>query len=150
MNKLLIGAGLAVLAFVSHAQQQANSSKGHTRTIPVESIDDKTYFLTELSEDKTYGYDKLNPIKVGGEGGGPRNERRFLNALLGPEGQELKFFRAGSCCHFETPNGLVENMAMLDIYRITWEGAADTLSLYLNMYDNGDLKIPAGLRAKIR
>lgn len=150
MNKRLIGAGLVLLAFAGNAQELRNTSKGHTRTKPVESIDDRTYFLTELSDDTTYGYQESNPVKVGSEGGGPRNERRFLNALLGPEGQAIKYFRAGSCCPFETPNGMIENSGMLDLYKITWAGSADTLSIYLNMYDDGDLKIPAGLRAKIR
>ncbi len=112
----------------------------------MEFLNDNTYLLTEMSEDKTYAFDKSNPVKVGGLS--PSNERAFLNALLGPNGEEVKYFRAGSCCHFKTPNGLVGDGGLLDLYRVFWEGASDTLDIYINMYDKGDLKIPLGLKAK--
>jgi len=123
---------------------------GDTRTYTVESLDDNTYLLTEATTDKTYGYTKENPIKTGGskEKSGPMNERRFLNALLGPGGESIGYFRAGSCCGFKTPNGLMNNMGLLDIYRIWWQGSKDTVSLYINMYDKGDLYIPAGFTAR--
>ncbi|GGK80626.1 hypothetical protein GCM10011405_30490 [Rufibacter glacialis] len=127
----------------------ADNTQGHTRTREVSSLDEDTYLLTETSSDKTYGYDKANPVKVGGSGesSGPRNERRFLNALLGPSGERVGYHRAGSCCGFETPNGFMGG-GMLDIYRVYWEGGKDTLNIYLNMYDRGDLKVPVGLTAK--
>lgn len=152
MNRILISFGLII--FAGCASQKNTSSKeggrGDTRTTPVEFLDENTYLLTELSEDKSYGFDKSNPVKVGGsnESSGPRNERRFLNALLGPNGEELKYFRAGSCCAFKTPNGAFDNTGMLDNYRVTWTGADDTLNIFINMYDKGDLKIPVGLTAK--
>lgn len=34
----------------------AASIKGDTRTVEVELLDDNTFYLTEKSEDKTYGY----------------------------------------------------------------------------------------------
>ncbi|WP_299097915.1 hypothetical protein [uncultured Winogradskyella sp.] len=34
--------------------------------------------------------------------------------------------------------------AMLDNYRVTWENAKDTVSIYINMYDSGKLKAPVG------
>jgi hypothetical protein len=37
---------------------------------------------------------------------------------------------------------------MLDVYRIYWTGGKDTLDIYINMYDKGDLQIPVGLTAK--
>ncbi|MBX2922242.1 MAG: hypothetical protein KF746_08635 [Chitinophagaceae bacterium] len=123
---------------------------GDTRTYTVEFIDEDTYLLTETSTDKTYGYTKENPVKTGGnrERIGPVSERRFLNALLGPNGEPIAYFRAGSCCSFKTPNGLLNNMGLLDIYRVWWEGSKDTVSIYINMYDKGDLYIPAGFTAR--
>ncbi|WP_281336999.1 2-dehydro-3-deoxyphosphooctonate aldolase [Flavobacterium eburneipallidum] len=123
---------------------------GDTRTKQVEMLDNNTYLLTETSDDKTYGYDKSNPIKVGGvhDNTGPLNERRFLNALFGPNDRKMMYFRAGSCCPFKTPNGFINNSGMLDRYRLTEIGSKDTLDIYINMYDTGDLKIPFGLRAK--
>lgn len=128
----------------------SNKLQGDTRTIPVESIDQFTYLLIESAEDKTYAYKKSNPVKVGGsnESSGPANERRYLNALLGPNGEEVFYYRAGSCCSFKTPNGLLDNTGMLDQYRVSWTGSMDTLTIYINMYDKGNLKIPVGLTAK--
>ncbi len=123
---------------------------GDTRTVDVKYIDNYTYLLQSYSDDPTYGYNMLNPVKVGGikDMSGPLNQRRFLNALLGPEGQPIYFFRYGSCCAFETPNGFMNNKGLLDRYGLFWEGSKDTISIYLNMYDKGNLKIPVGLNAK--
>jgi hypothetical protein len=151
MNKILTSIGLIIL--IGCAAQKTTTSKearGDTRTKPVEFLDDNTYLLVESTDDKTYGYEKSNAIKVGGsnESSGPKNERRFLNALLGPNGEEVKYFRAGSCCTFKTPNGPIDNSGMLDRYSIIWTGSKDTLIIFINMYDKGDLKIPVGLIAK--
>ncbi|GGK80502.1 hypothetical protein ACD591_09935 [Rufibacter glacialis] len=112
-------------------------------------LDEDTYRLTETSSDKTYGYNRANPVNVGGSGenSGPLNERRFLNALLGPNGERVGYHRAGSCCGFKTPNGFMGE-GMLDKYRMYWEGGKDTLDIYVNMYDKGDLKVPVGFTAK--
>lgn len=121
---------------------------GHTRTRRVVFLDEETYLLTEKTSDVSYGFSRQHPVKVGSTGGGPRNERRFLNALLGPNGEPVQYYRAGSCCPFRTPNGLLDNTGLLDHYRVSWSGAADTLSIYINMYDEGDLFIPVGFTAK--
>jgi len=152
MNRPIIITGLTIL--IGCAAQKTgttpNSGQGDTRSTEINFLDDNTYLLINTTTDKSYGYDKSNPIKVGGskESSGPRNERRFLNALLGPNGEEIKYFRAGSCCPFKTPNGPIDNSGMLDRYRLTWIGSSDTLDIYLNMYDKGDLMIPVGLTAK--
>lgn len=127
-----------------------STSKGDTRTVTVESLDANTYFLQTQSTDPTYGFSPENAIKVGGikERSGPRNEQRFLNALLGPNGEKTVYVRTGSCCGFKTPNGMIDNMGLLDRYQLYWEGGKDTMTLYLNMYDRGDLMIPVGLTAK--
>lgn len=152
MTKILMTIGLLILAGCASQKtaKTATGGLGDTRTKEVKSLDDNTYLLTETTEDKSYGYDESNPVQVGGvsEGNGPKNERRFLNALLGPNGEEIEYFRAGSCCPFKTPNGMMENTGMLDRYKIIWSGATDTLDIFLNMYDKGDLKIPLGLTSK--
>lgn len=138
----------------AHRKNTSSSVSGYgdTRTKKVELLDDRTYLLTETTDDKTYGYDPSNPVKVGGakDNEGPLNERRFLNALQGPNGEEVTFFRAGSCCHFKTPNGLFGDGGLLDKYRVTWAGSADTLNIYINLYDYGDLKIPVGMTARAK
>jgi hypothetical protein len=37
---------------------------------------------------------------------------------------------------------------MLDRYKVYWEGCKDTATLFINMYDKGDLKVPVGFSAK--
>jgi len=134
---------------VQKTSKTGENKIGDTRTTKVVSLDDDTYKLSEQSDDQTYGYDQKNPIKVGGkDGSGPKNERRFLNALTGPGGEPVKYYRRGSCCSFKTPNGFIDNMGLLDRYAVYWEGGQDTMTLYLNMYDNGDLKIPVNFKAK--
>lgn len=142
---------IVILALIvaACASTKTNSSTGHTRTRPVTMLTGNTYLLTEATQDRTYGYEKNNPVKVGSEdGGGPLNERRFMNALLGPNGEEVWYTRAGSCCQFKTPNGLFGDAGLLDIYRVTWQGSKDTLNIYINMYDKGDLYIPVGFTAR--
>lgn len=123
-------------------------SLGDTRQIPVEYLNENTFLLTESSVDKSYGYSETNPIKVGGViDNGARNQQRFLNALLGPNGEEVEYYRLGSCCHFKTPNGLMGDSGLLDIYRVYW-GSKDTVNIYLNLYDEGDLKVPVGFKSR--
>lgn len=133
----------------SPSSTSANTKEGHTRTQKVELANEQTYVVGEVTSDNTYGYEQKNAIKVGGRNGsGPMNERRFLNALAGPNGEQITYRRRGSCCPFKTPNGMIDNTGMLDVYELTWEGQSKPVVLYLNMYDEGDLFIPVGFTAK--
>lgn len=112
-------------------------------------LDEKTFLITKVATDETYGFTQDNPIKVGGteEHSGPASERYYLAALLGPEGQEIEYKRTGSCCEFKTENGF-EGGGLLDQYEVTWDGATAPKLLFINMYDYGELKIPNGFTAK--
>jgi hypothetical protein len=115
-------------------------------------MDDNTFQLDAVSDDETYGYTQANPVCVGGvkKSEGPLNERRFLNALLGANGEELEYTRRGSCCPFSTPNGMIGNSGMLDIYVVKYKGQAQekAVSIFINMYDFGKLKAPKGFTFK--
>jgi len=112
-------------------------------------LDNNTFKIDEVSEDPTYGYTPENPIMVGSGGGsGPMNERRFLNALMGPDGEAITYSRQGSCCEFRTKNGLLGNSGFLDIYTIAHKGLEEEITLYINMYDSDVLKIPVGFKKK--
>lgn len=116
-----------------------------------ELLKENIFLLTEISTDSTYGYSSNNAVKVGGvdQSIGPLNEQRYLNALTGPEGETVWYKRRGSCCPIESESGLtLTGMAMLDEYAVTWEGNPDTLKLYINMYDYGEMKAPAGFGVK--
>ena len=121
----------------------ANETAG--QKIDYQMLDQGTFALPAVSTDKTYGYDQSNPIKVGGakESNGPLNERRFLNALLGPNGETVTYVRKGSCCAFKSPNGF-NGVGLLDRYEVTYDGLETAVILFINMYDYGELKAPVG------
>lgn len=145
-NIFIALAFLFLIACGSKKKLTGNAAIGDSRTKPVVYLDDNTYLLMDKSTDPTYGYSPQNAIKVGERS--PANERRFLNALLGPNGEPVYYFRAGSCCSFKTPNGLFNNSGMMDNYSVYYEGSKDTVSIFINMYDEGNLMIPVGFTAK--
>jgi hypothetical protein len=151
INISILNTVLTLIFFVSACKSSERAmSGGDDRTSEVELLDNNTYFLTEYAPQEEYGFSKAFPIKVGGinESQGPNNEKRYLNALLSSTGKELSFFRSGSCCAFQTPNGMIGNTGLLDVYKIYEKGSSDTVVLYFNMYDKGDLFIPKGFKAK--
>lgn len=111
-------------------------------------LNDQTFKLKQVSKAPTYGYSQKNPIKVGGakEGVGPLNQRRFLNALSGPNGEPVTYYRAGSCCFTKSKNALFGNKILLDVYRVTYVGSSDTVDLFINLYDADKLKAPKGFK----
>jgi hypothetical protein len=119
------------------------------KAVQTKLVDDNTFLLTHISTDPSYGYAEENPIKVGGIKNmeGPLNERRFLNALAGPNGETVTYRREGSCCSFKSKNGFM-GTGLLDAYRVSWEGSKDTFTIYINMYDSDVLKTPIGFTIK--
>jgi hypothetical protein len=149
MNKLQAFLLIALVCSCSASRGTITSEEQITTPLR----DDQTFLLTSVSSDKSYGYSASNPIEVGGvdKSQGPLNERRFLNALAGPMGETVSYFRAGSCCPIKSnadPYGF--GSVMLDNYRVTWEGSSDTVSIYINMYDYGKLEAPVGFTIKER
>jgi hypothetical protein len=138
--KIYLTLSVLILAMFSCA-----STKSTTSNAKPTLLNQTTFVVTDISTDSTYGLTKKNPVNVGGveKSEGPLNERRFLNALTGPNGEAISYFRAGSCCSFKTKNGFM-GKGLLDRYMVTWEGSADTVSIYINMYDFGELKAPVG------
>ncbi|MCY0978456.1 2-dehydro-3-deoxyphosphooctonate aldolase [Chryseobacterium wangxinyae] len=101
--------------------------------------------ILESSKDSTYGFTEKNPIKVGGIGSGPHNERNYLNSLTGPNGEKVSYERRGSCCEFKSHNSPF-GMGLLDKYAVTYEGKNDTVTVYLNMYDKAQTMAPLGFK----
>jgi len=91
--------------------------------------------LCPVSSDKTYGYSKDNPIRVGGGAfEGPARERAYLDALSGPNGEPVEYERSRSVNHNDT---------ILDEYIIHY---GDNIAiLYLDEYSYEDPKAPQGL-----
>lgn len=113
--------------------------------------DDPYASIEGPSTDPTFGRSPQNPIKVGTGNlrDGPSAERMYLNALRGPSGQPVEYERSGSCCQFETPNGLMGG-GMLDVFEIRVDGTAESVKLYINMYDPGVLVAPMGFTPRAR
>lgn len=109
-----------------------------------ELVNDQVFLIIQYATDETYGYTEENPIMVGKEGGGPKDQRRFLNALAGPGGEQIGYQRLGSCCMFYTKNGLFGDSGMLDMYEVTYKGLDKPIVLYINMYDSDVLLVPVG------
>jgi hypothetical protein len=132
---------LAILIIIVLACSCSTSNK----VTKAKLLDRETFLLTEVSTDTAYGLSEKKPVEVGGvdKSEGPLNERRFLNALAGPNGEKVSYYRKGSCCPVKSAKGFM-GFAMLDNYRVTWEGSTDTVSIFINMYDQGQLKAPFG------
>lgn len=140
--KNIIYFGMVVLIYACSAQSPTVKDNHKTKL-----KNNQSFEITEISTDPTYGFSEKNPIQVGGidTQEGPLNERRFLNALAGPNGEEISYYRAGSCCPIKSKNDpFGMGRVLLDNYRVTWKGSQDTVSIYINIYDYAPLKAPVG------
>ena len=93
--------------------------------------------ICPVSADPTFGYSEDNPIKIG-EGDpfiGPSLERAYLDLLYGPNGQSVSYERIGSLSHGDT---------ILDLYSVSYDNPATTVTLYLDIYERRQLRIPMG------
>lgn len=150
MIKKLIFAVLIIIGLSSCSVKRTSSGNTYNSTKHSHTLyNDYMFLILNYSEDETYGYTEKNPIMVGAEGGsGPENERRFLNALAGPNGEEISYYRMGSCCAFQTENSAWGG-GMLDKYHVSYEGNKDGVVLYINMYDSDSLFIPIGFTRRL-
>ncbi len=108
-----------------------------------------TQQLNDHADDLAYGCSEHSPVLVGGGfSKGTANTYRFLNSIVGPQGQAVSYTRIGTCCEFESPNAPFDGVGLLEVYEISYEGLSEPKRLYFNWYDNGEPKIPKGLRAR--
>lgn len=97
--------------------------------------------LIDKTTDKTYGYTKDNPIKVGH---GPKGQRAYLEMLRDGQGNKVEYERKGNAGYYPSKNGLF-GMAAVDSYNIKFKsakGKKKTVILYLSFYDYDPPKIP--------
>jgi hypothetical protein len=151
MKKIFVYTSLFFLAItIGSCISTKNTIRNIDDNAPAPRLLTKEQFLiTEYSSDKKYGYDPDYPINVFFKDSKNEtlNAHRFLNALAGPTGEEIKYVRIETCCPF--PSKRTEMGAgLLDVYEITWKGQTKPLRLYLNIYEKGYLYIPLGLTAK--
>ncbi|RTZ01850.1 2-dehydro-3-deoxyphosphooctonate aldolase [Flavobacterium sp. RSP49] len=110
---------------------------------------DYTFVITQYSTNKKYGYDKDYPINIffNNTKNETINQERFLNALAGPNGENITFIKRESCCPFPTKRSEM-GAGFLDVYELKWNGQKEPLLLYLNIYEKGILMVPVGLTLK--
>jgi hypothetical protein len=160
MNKICLCLALAVLAACGGPSKKAMHSLNVQKNAGKATyahlfyngyhplLDEVTFKLDSTSVDDSYGYTQANPVMVSGATeSGAYNQRRFLNALLGPAGETVTYTRRGSCCPFNSPNGFM-NGGLLDLYEVTIAGQSKPVVLYLNLYDKGILRAPKGFTFK--
>jgi len=154
MNRCICGwLACAVLVVVTSglsAQQPAISSSTQSG-ITAEMIGRKypAMQLGVAATDAKYGYSEKLPVQVGGGfGTGSENVYRYLNALLGPNGETIHYDRVGTCCSFKTKNSpFGDNKGLLEVFEIRFDDGQPK-RLYFNWYDSGKLLIPVGLTAR--
>jgi hypothetical protein len=116
-------------------------------------LDANTYQLYDISKDAKYAYIQGLPVKVGGKNKseGPLNQRRYLNALLGPNGEKIHFKHVKSCCYkkVKQADGNIQ-LTYLDQYEISIEGKKQRFIIFLSMFEKEqELLAPRGFTFKI-
>lgn len=123
MKQLLLAAILLAGIFTVSAQS------------PNEEKPPKTDSIKPLTDSADlYGYIPERPIKVGG---GPANQRKYLESLRDAKGKRISYERLGSCCEYPSSKGLF-GYALLDKYEITYRDQSDkkqTAIVYISFYD---------------
>ena len=110
-------------------------------------IDDRTMKLDGISIDKNYGYSQKlkKTIKVGSI----ENEYKYINALIGPNGEQISAQRLGSCCEFKCKTAGLGS-GFLDQWQITYKGLEKPIILYINGYEYENPMCPIGLGYKTK
>jgi hypothetical protein len=123
---------LAVLPPAAHAQQFPPSvSLGAVR---VESCAE--------ASDAEYGLSPTKPIQIGG---GPlymnARQRRFLDALRGPDGQMLRLIGGIGSGPVDLPGF---GRTIIDTYSVTYEGHDQSIGIFMDAYHFGHPRVPKG------
>ena len=80
-----------------------------------------------VATDAQYGYSKERPVQVGGSPlFGAARQRKYLDALRGPEGQKLQYKRLGSS---GAPDGTI-----VDAYQVTYDGLETPVGPYREVF----------------
>lgn len=145
-----IASFITILISITSCTSTKSTIKNIDNDAPnLQLIENNTFYISEFSKDKKYGYDKDYPINIFFES--TRNEtinqQRFLNALAGPNGEKITYTKLESCCPFPTKRSDM-GAGLLDVYELKWDGQKKLVILYLNIYEKGVLMVPFGLRLK--
>ncbi len=101
---------------------------------PKKTFDKHIVRLKKQAASKEYGFSEGDPVKVGG---GPLNQREYLDLLRDINGKPVKYYRVGSCCGYKLESAFM-GMALLDKYRITYTdegGTEKTAIVFISFYE---------------
>ncbi|NDP27313.1 MAG: 2-dehydro-3-deoxyphosphooctonate aldolase [Flavobacterium sp.] len=141
---------IALLISITSCTSTKSTIKNVDNDAPnLQLIENNTFYISEFSKDKKYGYEKDYPINIFFEStrNVTINQQRFLNALAGPKGEKITYTKLESCCPFPTTRSEM-GAGLLDVYELKWEGQKKPVILYLNIFEKGVLMVPFGLRLK--
>lgn len=141
---------IALLISITSCTSTKSTIKNIDDNAPnLQLIENNTFYISEFSKDKKYGYDKDYPINIffGDTRNETINQHRFLNALAGPKGEKITYTKLESCCPFPSKRSEM-GVGLLDVYELKWEGQKSPVILYLNIYEKGVLMVPFGLSLK--
>lgn len=113
-------------------------------TTPEISLPPESFYFT--SDDPEYGYKSDKPVELGGFLVGTKSWNKhfeYFNGLLGPNGEQVKVDRLGSCCEFEDKT-LPLGGGLLDRYILTYKGQKTPAIIYVNLYKFNKPKAPKG------
>ncbi|MFP9100534.1 2-dehydro-3-deoxyphosphooctonate aldolase [Flavobacterium sp. RHBU_24] len=147
MKKLLAIASLVLLASCVSTK---NTIKNIDDSAAMPALTkDNNFTITEISSDKHYGYDQDYPVNLGFLPAkmGDMNVKRYFGALTGPNGEAITYTKTESCCPFPTKNDAM-GAGLLDIYEVSWNGLGKPKIIYINIYEKGAVKAPAGFGIK--
>lgn len=145
---------LLILLLIAITTSSCVSTKSTLKNVddnaPIPTLSgNNTFVLKEYSKDKKYGYNPDYPINVFYKNTKDENlnAERFLNALAGPKGEKITFYKLESCCPFPTKR-IEIGAGFLDVYELKWQGQTEIVKLYVNIYEKGYLLVPIGLSIK--
>ncbi len=140
---------LSIFALTSCVSTK-NTIQNIDNNAPIPKLNkDGNFILHEFATDKKYGYDPDYPINVfySNTVNDTINQRRYLKALSGPKGEKISYVKVGTCCPFPSKHSVM-GAGFLDVFEIKWPNQKEPLTLYLNIYEKGLLKVPVGLGLK--
>jgi hypothetical protein len=111
-----------------------NASSQTTADSTVKAID--TVSIVQIDSSELYGFIQKIPVKVGG---GPVNQRKYLESLRDAQGKRISYERQGSCCPYpSTSPTAMFGGGILDIYEITYRDEKNKkkkINVYITFYD---------------
>ena len=139
LKKAAAQKNLSAMRFLHALSFATEDNKGELLVEVKQQLSADTMALDGVSDDPDYGYKADNPIKTDGV----INELRYLNSLLGPNGEVVLYRRKQSCCPFRTKHS-PDGIGFIDEYELTYEGLEKPVILYLNRYLSKPMKAPFG------